>query len=173
MHQDWLAHQVTRQAAHHLDGVVVSVYLDVPRVRAARSRQVGPSSPHPENEGLCLAWPLHCPWLYGRLRLWAQIACARARTCSRVTFMLCDSLACFCRAGTISSAAPRNSIPHSHRTTNSDFVPLLTTRRIGVYGLSTELFFVQGRRSWRLHCWWLPAPRAASSRRRHKHDTYS
>ena len=62
----------------------------------------------------------------------AQIGCALAITCSRVTFMLCDSAACSWRTGTIWSTVPRVSHPHSQRTTNcfagSDPI---TMRRIG------------------------------------------
>jgi hypothetical protein len=55
--------------------------------------------------------------------------------------MLCDSPACFWRAGTIWSSVPRVSNPHSHRTTSSFFGPtLFTTRRInGLVCQATEL----------------------------------
>jgi ubiquinone/menaquinone biosynthesis C-methylase UbiE len=83
--------------------------------------------PRTEDEHLGLDRPFDRPRFDGR-RCLAQVGCARARTWSRVTFMLCDSPACFWSAGTIWSAVPRVSNPHSHRTTHAFLIP--TTRRI-------------------------------------------
>src|SRR5258708_3048727 len=128
--QDRLAHQVARKPADDLDRVVLCVELDVPRIRAAWTRQLRASGLHAQDEDLHLDRPLDHPGLDGR-RVAAQTGWALASTCSRVTFMLCDSPACFWSAGTISSSDPRTSNPHSHRTASRGPDGLFTAGRIG------------------------------------------
>ena len=94
MHQDGLTHQVAREPAHDLYGVVLSRDLDVPGIRAARPRELGTCRLHTQDEHLHLDRPFYRPGLDGWRRMLAQIGCALAITCSRVTFMLCDSAAC-------------------------------------------------------------------------------
>jgi hypothetical protein len=100
VHEDRLTHEVAGNSAHDLDRVFVAGDLDVPGVRAARPSQLGLPRPRSEDEHLGLDGPFDRPRFDGR-RCVAQVGCALARTWSRVTFMLCDSPACFWSAGTI------------------------------------------------------------------------
>ncbi|MEA2656304.1 MAG: hypothetical protein QOI23_1669, partial [Chloroflexota bacterium] len=73
--------------------------LYVPGVWSARSGQLGPTLLHAEHKHFGLDRTLDRPWR--ARRRWAQAGSALASTWARVTFMLCDSPACFWSAGTI------------------------------------------------------------------------
>ena len=72
MDQDRLAHQVARKAADDLDRIILRVELDVPGIRAARTRELRASGLHAQDEHLDLDRPLYHPRLERR-RVAAQI----------------------------------------------------------------------------------------------------
>ena len=54
MHQERCAHEVARQAAHHLDRVILGRDLDVPGIGPAWTGKLGPARPQSEHEHLGL-----------------------------------------------------------------------------------------------------------------------
>ena len=117
MDEQRLAHLVGGEAVHDLDRVIVRAHLDVPGIGPARPGQLGRTTAQAEDEDLRLDRTL------GDQRRKAgfarQAGLAMARTCSRVTCMLCASTPCFWTIGISFSSSPRASNPQSQRTTSS------------------------------------------------------
>src|ERR1700737_1260641 len=105
MHQERLAHQIARQAADNLNGVVVGADFDVPRVRTAGPGQLRHGATETKHEDLCLdrSAGVERRQILG----WVQTGCAMASTCSGVTCMLCASRPCFYTAGISLFSDPR------------------------------------------------------------------
>src|SRR5687767_1650268 len=117
MHERRSAEELGRKTPNEFHRVIVGTDLDIPRRRPARTGETWRSSVEAKNEHLGLDRALGPPDRVAPGG--AQAGRALSRICSRVAIMLWMLRACCWTWRTSSSASPRLSTPHSHRSTKT------------------------------------------------------